>query len=80
MEAESLLGRNFFLLHYLLKNISYLRTVCYCPSVSSEGSTQFLLACRFSSLGHEAGHSPPSSAEVKKVWSYTSTSPYVFMA
>jgi hypothetical protein len=27
-------------------------------------------------LGHEAGHSAPSSVE----WSYTSTIPYVFMA
>jgi hypothetical protein len=28
----------------------------------------------------EADHSPPSSAEVKNAWSYTSTPPYVFMA
>jgi hypothetical protein len=28
----------------------------------------------------EADHSPPSSAEVKKMWSYTSTPLYVFMA
>jgi hypothetical protein len=26
-------------------------------------------------LGHEADHSPPSSAEVKNAWSYTSTPP-----
>jgi len=26
-------------------------------------------------LGHEADHSPPYSAEVKTVWSYTSTHP-----
>jgi hypothetical protein len=34
------------------------------------------------SLGprREADHSPPSSAEVKNVWSYTSTPHYVFMA
>jgi hypothetical protein len=25
-------------------------------------------------------HSPPSNAEVKNAWSYTSTTPYVFMA
>jgi hypothetical protein len=25
--------------------------------------------------GREAGHSPPTSAEVKKMWTYTSTSP-----
>jgi hypothetical protein len=30
--------------------------------------------------GHEANHSPSSCAEVKNAWSYTSTSPYVFMA
>jgi hypothetical protein len=28
----------------------------------------------------EAGHSTPSSAEVKSAWSYTSTPQYVFMA
>jgi hypothetical protein len=28
----------------------------------------------------EADHSPPSGAEVKNVWSYTSTPQYVFMA
>jgi hypothetical protein len=30
--------------------------------------------------GREADHSPPTSAEVKKMWIYTSTSLYVFMA
>jgi hypothetical protein len=30
--------------------------------------------------GREAAHSPPSSAEVKNAWSYTSTSQHVFMA
>jgi hypothetical protein len=30
--------------------------------------------------GREADHSPPSSAEVKNAWSYTSTPKYVFMA
>jgi hypothetical protein len=30
--------------------------------------------------GREADHSPPSSAEVKNAWSYTSTLHYVFMA
>jgi hypothetical protein len=28
----------------------------------------------------EADHSPPASAEVKKMWIYTSTPPYAFMA
>jgi len=30
--------------------------------------------------GHEADHSPPSSAEIKNAWSCTSTPPYIFMA
>jgi hypothetical protein len=30
--------------------------------------------------GREAEHSPPPSAEVKKMWIYTSTPPHVFMA
>jgi hypothetical protein len=30
--------------------------------------------------GREADHSPPTSAEVKKMCIYTSTPPYVFMA
>jgi hypothetical protein len=30
--------------------------------------------------GHEANHSPPPRAEVKKIWIYTSTPPYAFMA
>jgi hypothetical protein len=30
--------------------------------------------------GREADHSPPSSAEVKNAWSYTSTPQHVFMA
>jgi hypothetical protein len=30
--------------------------------------------------GSEADHSPQSSAEVKKMWTYTSTPLYVFMA
>jgi hypothetical protein len=29
--------------------------------------------------GREAGHSPPTSAEVNKIWIYTSTPPYAFM-
>jgi hypothetical protein len=29
--------------------------------------------------GREADHSPPASAEVKKMWIYTSTPPYTLM-
>jgi hypothetical protein len=30
--------------------------------------------------GREADHSPPTSAEIKKMWIYTSTFPYAFIA
>jgi hypothetical protein len=30
--------------------------------------------------GREVDHSPPTSAEVKNIWIYTSTPPYVFVA
>jgi hypothetical protein len=30
--------------------------------------------------GYEANYSPPTSAEVKKIWMYTSTLPYAFTA
>jgi hypothetical protein len=30
--------------------------------------------------GREADHSPPASAEAKKIWIYTPTLPYAFMA
>jgi hypothetical protein len=30
--------------------------------------------------GREADHSPPTSAEVKKTWVYTSTPSFAFMA
>jgi hypothetical protein len=29
--------------------------------------------------GREADHSPPASAEIKRMWIYTSTPPYAFM-
>jgi hypothetical protein len=31
-------------------------------------------------VGREADHSPPANAEVKKIWIYTSTPPYTFVA
>jgi hypothetical protein len=30
--------------------------------------------------GREVDYSPPTSAEIKKMWAYTSTHTYVFMA
>jgi len=47
------------------------------------GPMQSLRACSFSwvkQLWCESDHSPPSSTEVKNAWSYTSTSPNVFVA
>jgi hypothetical protein len=38
------------------------------------------LSLRVKRPGRESDHSPPSSAEVNKAWSYTSTPQYVFMA
>jgi hypothetical protein len=35
---------------------------------------------RCQTAGHEADHSPPTSAEVKKTWIYASALSYVFMA
>jgi hypothetical protein len=37
------------------------------------------LSPRVKQPGREADHSPPTSAEVKKMWIYTFTSPYAFM-
>jgi len=37
--------------------------------------TRGALSLGVKQLGHEADHSPPSSAEVKNAWSYTSTQP-----
>jgi hypothetical protein len=47
--------------------------------------TSYKMGTRVSFLGvkrqgREADHSPPTSAEVKKIWIYTSTALYVFMA
>jgi hypothetical protein len=53
--------------------------------VSGAHQASYAMGTRASSSGikwlrHEADHSPPVSAKVKKAWSYISTSPYVFMA
>jgi hypothetical protein len=39
-----------------------------------------VLSPRVKQPGREGDHSPPTSAEIKKTWLYTSTPPYVFMA
>jgi hypothetical protein len=47
------------------------------PNHLSHGYREFFP--RVKQLWREADHSPPPSAEVKNVWSYTSTPSYVFM-
>jgi len=44
-------------------------------SASYPMNTRGLFPYRVKRLGHEADRSPPSSAKVKNVWSYTSTPP-----
>jgi hypothetical protein len=41
---------------------------------------QWIISKKIKWPGREADHSPPASAEVKKMWIYTSTPPYAFMA
>jgi hypothetical protein len=47
---------------------------------SGSHPASYPMRTRGSFPGGEADHSPPSSAEVKNAWSYTSTTQYVFMA
>jgi hypothetical protein len=71
-EFESRYGQEFSLLHFV--------------QTCSEGHpASYLKATGVSFLGvmrqrHEADNSPPASAEVKKMWIYTSNPPYFFMA
>jgi hypothetical protein len=56
-----------------------------CPDRSGVRPTSYPMGTggsfpRVKRLGREADHSPPTSAEVKKMWIYTSTPPYAFMA
>jgi hypothetical protein len=71
-EFESRQGKKFSLLHIVqtgsgVHPTSYkMGTGGFSPEVKRQG--------------READHSPPTSAEVKKMWIYTTTPPYVFMA
>jgi hypothetical protein len=66
-------GAGNFSLHHLVQNGSG----AHPPSYPMSTRGPFL---RGKAAGHEADHSPPSSAEVKNAWIYTSTPQYVFMA
>jgi hypothetical protein len=48
-------------------------------TASGAHSASYRMGTGIKRPGQEAEHSPPSSAEVKNAWSYTSTLPYVFM-
>jgi hypothetical protein len=48
--------------------------VCYLGNLMS------LICMIYMIVWREADHSPRTSAEVKKMWIYTSTPPYAFMA
>jgi hypothetical protein len=62
-------GAGNFSLHHLVQYGSGAHPASY-PGALSLGVKR---------LGHEADYSPPSSAEVKNAWSYTSALQYVFM-
>jgi hypothetical protein len=71
-EFESRWGQEFPLLH-VFQTYSGVHPTSY-PT----GTSFFSSAVKRPEL--EADHSPPTSAEVKKTWVYTSTLPYAFMA
>jgi hypothetical protein len=65
-------GKNF---HFSMSSRPALRTtqppIQWVPGTLSPGVKR---------QGRKADHSPPTSAKVKKMWIYTSTPPYAFMA
>jgi hypothetical protein len=48
------------------------------PSLLSNGTGGYFPGGK--AAGREADHSPPNSAEVKKMWIHTATPPYILMA
>jgi hypothetical protein len=58
-----------FPLHHCVKNGSGAHRVCY------QVGTMASFPGGVKRPGREADHSPPSDAEVKNAWSYTSTAP-----
>jgi hypothetical protein len=66
-EFEFRLGEKFLLLHII-------------QTGSGVHPTSYKMGTGVMRQGHEAHHSPPTSAEVKKVWIYTATPLYIFMA
>jgi hypothetical protein len=66
-EFESRWRREFSLLHVV-------------QTGSEANPASYPMGTGGSFLRGKADHSPPTSAEIKKTWVYTSTHPYVFMA
>jgi hypothetical protein len=71
-EFESRQGKNFSLLH-IVQTGSGVHPTTY--KMGTGGAFPGIKR-----QGREADHSPPTIAEVKKMWIYTSTPLYVFMA
>jgi hypothetical protein len=66
--------KNFFLLHIVQTGCAPPRPqppIQWIPGALSSGVKR---------PGREAEHSSATSAEIKKMWIYTSTPPYAFMA
>jgi hypothetical protein len=72
LDFKSRLGKKFSLLH-IVQTGSGVHPTSY--KMGTGGSFPGV-----KQQGREADHSPPTSAEVKKMWLYTSTPLYVFMA
>jgi hypothetical protein len=72
---ESGWGQEFSLLH-VVQTGSEAHPASYPMGIGGVG----VLSPGVKRKGREADHSPPTSAEVKKTWVYTSTSSYVSMA
>jgi hypothetical protein len=72
MNFESRWGQEFLFLH-VVQTDSGVHPTSY--AVGTGGSFPGVKP-----PGREADHSPPTSAEVKKTWVYTSTLSYIFMA
>jgi hypothetical protein len=71
-EFESRYGKKCSLLH-IVQTGSGVHTTSY--KMGTVGSFP-----RVKLQGREADNSPPPTAEIKKMWIYTSTPPYAFMA
>jgi hypothetical protein len=71
-EFDSLYDQEFFLFHIVQTGLE--------PTQTPLQWLLVVLSLGVKWQGREADHSPPTSAEVKKRWFYTSTPAYAFMA